>query len=57
MVLPLAPWKASAVSEGKRKRSEEPETLTATKQQKVAAVETMDTDTVAPLWEDLDSDF
>ena len=56
--LPPAPWKASAVAQGKRKRSEEPEEAApANKQQKVAAVETMDTDAVRPLWEDSESDF
>ena len=53
--LPPVPWKTSAVSEGKRKRSEEPEERPAAKQQKVAAVETMETN--APLWEDSESDF
>ena len=52
--LPMAPWKVSAVQEGKRKRSEEPKALIPAKQQKVAAVETMD---MAPLWEESDSDF
>jgi len=48
--LPPAPWKASAVIQGKRKRSEEPEEAApANKQQKVAAVVTMYTDTVRPL--------
>ena len=53
--LPPAPWKASAVTQGKRKRSEEPEASATAKQQKVAAVEAMDMD--APLWEDSESDF
>jgi len=53
--LPTAPWKVSAVGQGKRKRDEE-DTHPA-KQQKVAAVETMETDAVAPLWEDSESDF
>jgi len=52
--LPTAPWKVSAVRREKRKRSEEPEAPIPAKQQKVAAVETMDT---APLWEESDSDF
>jgi len=52
--LPMAPWKVSAVHGEKRKRSEEPEAPIPAKQQKVAAVETMDT---APLWEESDSDF
>jgi len=54
--LPPAPWKVSAVSEGKRKRDEE-ETgePPAAKLQKVAAVEAMETD--VPLWEESDSDF
>jgi len=56
--LPPAPWKASAAIQGKRKRSEEPEEAAPTsKQQKVVAVETMDTDAVRPLWEDSESDF
>jgi len=57
--LPTVPWKVSAVAEGKRKRSEEPEEpreIPQAKQQKVAAVDTMETDAVAPLWES-DSDF
>jgi len=52
--LPTAPWKVSAVHGEKRKRSEEPEAPIPAKQQKVAAVEVMDT---APLWEESDSDF
>ena len=56
--LPPAPWKASAVAQGKQKQSEEPEEAApANKQKKVAAVETMDTDAVRPLWEDSESDF
>jgi len=56
--LPPAPWKAAAVAQGKRKRSEEPEeAMLANKQQKVAAVETMDADTMRPLWEDSELDF
>jgi len=35
---------------------EEPEETPQAKQQKVAAVDTMETDTIAPLWES-DSDF
>ena len=54
-VLPIAPWKISAVGQGKRKRDEEE--VTPAKQRKVAAVETMDTDAVRPLWEDSESDF
>ena len=46
-----------AVSNGKRGREEAEEELTATKQQKVAAVETMDTEAPTPLWEDSESDF
>jgi len=56
-LLPPAPWKTAAVTDGKRKRSEEPEDQPAAKQQKIAAVETMDTNAVAPLWEDSESDF
>ena len=55
--LPKAPWKAAGASEGKRKRDEEVEEYPAMKQQKVTAVETMDTNTIAPLWEDSESDF
>jgi len=57
--LPTAPWKVSAVAEGKRKRSEEleePREIPQAKKQKVAAVDTMETDAIAPLWES-DSDF
>jgi len=52
-----APWETSAVVQGKQKRSEEPETTPLAKQQKVAAVETIETDAIAPLWEQSDSDF
>ena len=55
--LPKAPWKAAGASEGKRKRDEEVEEHPAAKQQKVAAAEIMDTDAMAPLWEDSESDF
>jgi len=41
-VLPPAPWKIGAVSEGKRKQDDEGEATPAAKQQKVVAVETMD---------------
>ena len=54
--LPKAPWKVSAVAQGKRKRTEESDGQPA-KQQKVAAVETMDTNAAQPLWEDSESDF
>ena len=56
--LPIAPWKVSAVGQGKRKRDEEE--TTPAKHQKVAAVETMDTDhgsSLAQRWENSDSDF
>ena len=54
--LPPAPWKVSAVSEGKRKRDEEEtEEPPVAKLQKVAAMEA--TETNAPLWEESDSDF
>ena len=55
--LPKAPWKAAtvAVSGEKRRREEAEEKLPATKKQKVAAVETMDTE--VPLWEDSEPDF
>ena len=56
-MLPKAPWKAAGALKGKRKRDEEVEEHPTTNQQKVAAVETIDTDTVAPLWEESDSDF
>jgi len=56
--LPPAPWKVSAVAQEKRRRSEEPEeNHPPSKQQKVAAVKTINTDTVARLWEESDSDF
>jgi len=57
--LPKATWRAAtmAVSKGKRGREEAEEGLPATKQQKVAAVETMDTKAPTPLWEDSESDF
>jgi len=54
-VLPAAPWKVSAVGNGKRKRDEED--MPPAKQQKVAAVETMEVDAIVPLWEDSESDF
>ena len=53
--LPRAPWKISAVGQGKRKR-EDQETPPA-KQQKIAAVETMDTDAGQPIWDESESDF
>jgi len=56
--LPPAPWKALAVAQGKRKRSEEPkECDAARKQQKVAAVETMDADAAAPYGETVNRIF
>jgi len=58
--LPKAPWKAAGVTEakdGKRKREDRADECLVTEQQKVAAVETMDMDAVAPLWEDSESDF
>jgi len=56
--LPKAPWKASAVGQGKRKRPEEiKERPPPAKLQKIAAVETMNTNTATPLWEDSESDF
>jgi len=56
-VLPPAPWKAAAVTEGtKRKRGEEEEAPPAAKQQKIAAVETMDVKNL-PMWESDESDF
>jgi len=55
--LPPAPWKTAAVSTltGKRDRENDTEEPAA-KQQKVAAVETMEVDTT-PMWESEDSDF
>jgi len=55
--LPPAPWKTAAVSAptGKRGREEDKEEPTA-KQQKIAAVETMEVDTM-PMWESDDSEF
>ena len=53
--LPAAPWKVSAVGQGKRKREEEE--APAAKQQRIAAVETMNTDAARPLWDDSESDF
>jgi len=55
--LPPAPWKTAAVSAptGKWGREEDKEEPTA-KQQKIAAVETMEVDTM-PMWESDDSDF
>jgi len=58
--LPRAPWKAAGVTTtgaGKRKRSEEPEENPAPKQQKIAAVDTMEEEPsgTLPIWAD-DSD-
>jgi len=55
--LPKAPWKAVSAGQKQGREDEDDEKGPATKQQKVAAVETMETDAVAPLWEDSDSDF
>jgi len=55
--LPKAPWKAPAARQKRGREDEEEEKAPATKQQKVVAVETMETDAVAPLWEESDSDF
>ena len=55
--LPMAPWKAAAAGQKRRREDEKIEEDPATKQQKVAAVETMETDAVALLWEESDSDF
>jgi len=55
--LPKAPWKAAAAGQKLGREDEEIEKAPATKQQKVAAVETMETDAIAPLWEESDSDF
>jgi len=40
--LPKAPWTATGASEGKRKSTEEPEETPVPKQQKIAAVDTME---------------
>jgi len=57
-VVPRAPWKTAAVTEGKRKRSEGPETQSAAKQQKVATVDAMETDTAhLTVWADNDSEM
>jgi len=59
--LPPAPWKVAAAAptnepKGKRRREDEPESIPAPKQQKVATVEEMITD--LPLWAESDeSDF
>ena len=57
--LPKAPWKAAtvAVSNGKRRREEAEEELPTTKQQKVAAVETMDTEAPTLLCKDSESEI
>jgi len=55
-VLPPAPWKIGAVSEGKRKRDDEGYATPAAKQQKVAAVETIDVNPM-PLWKSEEEDF
>ena len=55
--LPKAPWKAAAARQKRGRENKKDEEAPATKQQKVMAVETMETDAVAPLWEESDSDF
>jgi len=55
--LPTAPWKVAAAGQKRGREDEKIEEAPATKQQKVAAVETMETDAEAPLWEESDSDF
>jgi len=55
--LPKAPWKAAAAGQKWGRENEKDEEAPATKQQKVAAVEIMETDVVAQLWEESDSDF
>ena len=63
--LPAAPWKAAAVGESlapaprpKRPReNDDPTPEPTTKTQKIAAVETMDTEASFLPWEDSDSDF
>jgi len=42
---------------GQKGQREEDGEEHAAKQQKIAAVETMDTDAIVPLWEDSESDF
>jgi len=55
--LPKAPWKAAAAGQKRGRENKKDKEAPTTKQQKVAAVETMETDAVAPLWEESDSDF
>jgi len=55
--LPPTPWKAAAVGQKRGREDEGVEEAPATKQQKVAAVEAMELDAEAPLWEESDSDF
>jgi len=55
--LPKALWKAAAAGQKRGRENEKDEEAPATKQQKVAVVETMEMDAVAPLWEESDSDF
>jgi len=55
--LPTAPWKAAAAGQKRGREDEKGEEAPATKQQKVAAVETMETDAVAPLWEESELGF
>jgi len=50
-------WKAVAVGQKRGREDRETEETPATKQRKVAAVEAMEIDTEAPLWEESDSDF
>jgi len=55
--LPKVPWKAAAAGQKRGREDEKDGEAPATKQQKVAAVETMETNAVAPLWEESDSGF
>jgi len=53
-----SPLEGLGHSTGKTETIRRPEeAMPANKQQKVAAVKTMDTDTARPLWEDSESDF
>ena len=55
--LPSAPWKSAAVGQKRGTEDGEVEKAPATKQQKVVAVEAMEFDAEASLWEESDSDF
>jgi len=55
--LPRAPSKAVVIGQKRGREDGENEEAPATKQQMVAAVEAMEMDAEAPLWEESDSDF